>query len=116
MSTRLRVGIIGCGGIAGHHIRGYLDSGRYEIVGLVDLEAAAMVEKDAAFKIAPRHYSDAREMLAHEQPDVVSVCTWHLGHATWTIAAAVHRPKAILCEKPMADTIGRAEQMILACQ
>jgi predicted dehydrogenase len=47
---------------------------------------------------------------------VVSICTWHTGHAGWTIAAAAQRPKAILCEKPMADTIGRAEQMVLACQ
>ncbi len=116
MSARLRVGIIGCGGIAGNHIRGYLDSGRYEIVGLADLEESAMAEKDATFKISPQHYADPREMLAQEQPDVVSICTWHSGHATWTIAAAVHRPKAILCEKPMADTIGRAEQMLLACQ
>jgi predicted dehydrogenase len=75
-----------------------------------------MVEKDTAFTIAPRHYTDARAMLAQEQPDVVSICTWHAGHATWTIAAAALRPKAILCEKPMADTIGRAEQMLLACQ
>lgn len=116
MNTTLRACVIGCGSIASHHIRGYLDSGRYEIVGLADLEESAMAEKDATFKIAPRHYADAREMLVREQPDVVSICTWHLGHATWTIAAAVQHPKAILCEKPMADTLGRAEQMVLACQ
>nr|MBA3947610.1 Gfo/Idh/MocA family oxidoreductase [Herpetosiphonaceae bacterium] len=34
----------------------------------------------------------------------------------WTIAAAAAHPKAILCEKPMADTLGRAEQMIIACE
>ena len=75
-----------------------------------------MAEKDAKFNIAPRHYTDARQMLVEQRPDVVSVCTWHAGHANWTIAAAAHHPKAILCEKPMADTIGRAEQMLLACQ
>jgi predicted dehydrogenase len=116
MSDKLRVGVIGCGGIATMHIRGYLDSGRYEIVGLADLEPAAMAEKSALFSISPRHYTDAREMLAQERPDVVSVCTWHPGHATWTIAAAVVRPQAILGEKPMADTLGHAEQMLLACQ
>lgn len=116
MSNKLRVGVIGCGGIARIHIRGYLDSGRYEIVGLADLEESAMAEKDEMFGISPRHYADAREMLAQEKPDVVSICTWHLGHATWAIAAATYRPKAILVEKPMADTLGRAEQMILACE
>jgi len=104
MTSKLRVGIIGSGGIASVHLRGYLDSGRYEIVGLADLEESAMAEKDA------------RAMLATEQPDVVSICTWHPGHAPWTIAAAAYHPKAILCEKPMADTLGHAEQMLIACQ
>lgn len=116
MTTKLRVGVIGAGGIAAVHLRGYLDSGRYEIVGLADLEESAMAEKDKTFNIAPRHYTDARAMLAEERPDVVSVCTWHPGHAPWTIAAATFRPKAILCEKPMADTIGHAEQMMIACR
>jgi predicted dehydrogenase len=44
------------------------------------------------------------------------VCTWHAGHAPWTIAAASFKPKAIICEKPMADTIGHAEQMLVACR
>lgn len=116
MNQPLRVGVIGCGGIASVHIRGYLDSRRFEVVGLADLEPAAMAEKNAAFGIAPRHYSDARQMLDRERPDVVSICTWHSGHAPWTIAAASYRPKAILCEKPMADTLGHAEQMVTACQ
>lgn len=116
MTDKLRVGVIGCGGIATMHLRGYLDSGRYEIAGLADLEEAAMAQKDEMFEIAPRHYTDAREMLREERPDVVSICTWHPGHATWTIAAAAQRPRAILCEKPMADTLGRAEQMVIACQ
>jgi predicted dehydrogenase len=116
MSTKLRVGVIGCGSMAGNHIRGYLDSGRYEIVGLADLEEAAMAETDARFGIESRHYTDARAMLAQERPEVVSICTWHSGHAPWTIAAATAHPRAILCEKPMADTLGRAEQMIIACR
>lgn len=116
MSDKLRVGVIGCGGISSIHIRGYLDSGRYEIVGLADLEPAAMAEKNDTFGIAPRHYSDARAMLASEKPDVVSICTWHPGHAPMAIAAAAHRPKAILVEKPMADTPGNAERMVTACR
>jgi predicted dehydrogenase len=114
--TLLRVGIIGCGGIASVHLRGYLTSGRYDIVGLADLEESAMAEKDTTFHISPRHYSDARAMLAEEKPDVVSICTWHAGHALWAIAAAPFRPKAILTEKPMADTLGHAEQMMTACK
>jgi predicted dehydrogenase len=99
-----------------NHIRGYLDCGRYEVVALADLNESSMQEVDQQFDISPRHYTDAHEMLEQERPDVVSVCTWHIGHATWTIAAAAYQPKAILCEKPMADTVGRAEQMMISCR
>jgi predicted dehydrogenase len=54
-------------------------------------------------------------MLDAERLDVVSVCTWHTGHSPWTVAAAARRPKAILCEKPMADTLGHADEMLVAC-
>jgi predicted dehydrogenase len=116
MTTKYRVAIIGCGGMSRNHIRGYIDTGRYEIAALADLQEAAMSEVDQQFTISPKHYSDARQMLESERPDVVSICTWHAGHVSWTIAAAAYRPKAILCEKPMADTVGGAEQMMIACQ
>ena len=55
-------------------------------------------------------------MLDIENPDIVSVCTWHPLHAEMTIAAAARQPKAILCEKPMATNLGEAEAMMIACQ
>jgi UDP-N-acetyl-2-amino-2-deoxyglucuronate dehydrogenase len=116
MGTKLRAGVIGCGSISKNHVGGYIDSERYEVVALADLNESAMDEIDARFGIKTRHYTDARQMMESEGLDVVSVCTWHTGHATWTIAAAAYKPKAILCEKPMADTLGRAEQMIIACR
>ncbi|HRJ40714.1 MAG: Gfo/Idh/MocA family oxidoreductase [Caldilineaceae bacterium] len=116
MSPKLRAAVIGCGGIANNHLSGYLNSGRYEIVALADVNPAAMAEKNERHSIAPNHYTDAREMMEKERPDVASICVWHGGHAPWTIAAAAFQPKAILCEKPMADTIGNAEQMLIACQ
>ncbi len=114
--TKLRVGILGCGGMSRNHINGYLISGRYEIVALADLNESAMADKDEQFSLSTKHYTDAREMLDRENLDVVSICTWHGGHAPWTIAAAAYQPKAILCEKPMADTLGAAEQMLVACR
>ncbi len=116
MADKLRVGIIGCGGMARGHVRGYLYCGRYEIVALADLDPETMDNYDAEFKFKTKHYTDAREMLDKERPDVVSIGVWHKGHAPWTIAAAARRPKAILCEKPMADSIQAAEQMLIACQ
>lgn len=116
MTTKLRVAVIGSGGMSRNHLQGYLNCGRYEIVALADLNEAAMADKDAQLGLTTTHYHDAREMLEKERPDVVSVCTWHTGHAIWTIAAAAYQPKAILCEKPMAENLGRAEDMLVACR
>ncbi len=113
MSTTLRAGVIGCGSIAAAHIRGYLDSNRYEIVALADLEEAAMAEQDTRFGIAPRHYTDARTMLAQERLDVVSICTWHSGHAPWAIAAATSHPRKA---DGRHDRPGRADDDCLPAQ
>ena len=37
MDRRLRVAIVGCGGIAHQHARAYAESGRTQLVGLVDI-------------------------------------------------------------------------------
>jgi predicted dehydrogenase len=98
------------------HVRAYLALGRYEVVALADLHEEAMDRFDAECGISPKHYLDGREMLDQEALDVVSIGTWQSGHAQWTVAAASRRPKAIVCEKPMAATLGGAERMRVACQ
>jgi UDP-N-acetyl-2-amino-2-deoxyglucuronate dehydrogenase len=115
VSEKLRVGVIGCGKMAQHHIAGYISCGRYQVAAFADPDEDAMREMDARFSISTAHYQDARVMLDTEKLDVVSVCVWHTGHSPWTVAAAARRPKAILCEKPMADTLGRADEMLMAC-
>jgi predicted dehydrogenase len=55
-------------------------------------------------------------MMAKERPDIVSVCSWDPMHAEMTIAASTFRPKAILCEKPMAVSLGEADAMVIACE
>ena len=115
MPAKLRAAVVGAGNISRNHIHGYLATGRYEIVALADLNAEAMAEKNEAFGISPTHYSDARRMMEEERPDVVSICTWHSGHEPWTVAVAACKPRAILCEKPMADSVGAAERMLIAC-
>ena len=120
MSDKLSAGVIGCGSIAAVHVQGYLDSGRYQVVALADLSGEAMADFDAKFAdrdgYSAKHYTDAAKMLDSEGLDVVSVCVWHRGHARWTIEAATRKPRAILCEKPMAENLGRADEMLVACR
>jgi predicted dehydrogenase len=109
-----RAGIIGCGGIGMAHVRGYQGVPGIEVVAAADPVERARREFETRFGI-PRTYADAAEMLRSEPLDFVSVCLWHPLHAEFTGLAARHRPKAILCEKPMATCLAEADAMLAAC-
>lgn len=106
----LKVGIIGNGGIANCHARGYKALGdRVKIVACCDIveeKAKAFSEKHNI----PNYYTDCKDMLANEEIDVVSVCTWNSAHAPCTIAA-LNAGCHVICEKPMAMNAEEAQAM-----
>ena len=111
----LKVGIIGNGGIANCHASGYKALGdRVEIVACCDIveeKAKAFAEK---YDI-PNYYTDCKDMLAKEDIDVISVCTWNSAHAPCTIAA-LDAGCHVICEKPMAMSAAEAEEMKAAAE
>src|SRR5438874_7568462 len=113
-----RTGIIACGNIARVHARAWQNvPGQPVAIGCIaDTNADARREFGDFFGVAPeRRYADYRDMLNQEQPDFVDVCSWHGLHAEMVIAAAARRPRAILCQKPMALSLGDADKMMIAC-
>jgi predicted dehydrogenase len=110
-----RAGIIGCGSIAAHHARGYQNAEQIELVAVTDPVESRRRGFQETFGV-PSTYADAGEMLRSERLDFVSVCLWHPLHAEFTVMAAQHRPKVILCEKPMATCLAEADAMIAACE
>lgn len=124
--AQFRVGIIGCGrpwksegasgfGMANFHANGYTASPDTTIVALADIN----LENARAFQAmhgGERIYTDYEEMLAREQLDIVSICTWPHHHAPMVIAAAEAGVKAIHCEKPMAPSYAEALRMVDICQ
>jgi UDP-N-acetyl-2-amino-2-deoxyglucuronate dehydrogenase len=115
MSQKYRVGIIGTGGIARTHTRGYQSLDSAEVVAGADVSQTAL-DKFSAELGVPGKYTDYREMLKKEDLDIVSVCTWAGMHSEATVAAAQAGVKAILCEKPMAVSLGGADAMLQACE
>src|ERR687885_1392514 len=114
-----RTAIIACGTIARVHARGWLGvPGQAVALGaLADTHPDARREFGDFFGIPEdKRYAHFREMLDHEQPDFVDACSWHQQHAEMVIAAAARRPKAIICQKPMAVSLGEAEAMLTACE
>ena len=124
--AQFRVGIIGCGhpwksegasgfGMANFHAHGYTASPDATIVALADIN----LDNARAFQAThggERIYTDYHEMLAREQLDIVSICTWPHHHAPMVIAAAEAGVKAIHCEKPMAPSYAEALRMVDICQ
>jgi predicted dehydrogenase len=117
--SQYRTAIIACGIIARVHARGWLSLPGHPttIAALADTNPDARREFGDFFNVGEEHrYADYREMLDIERPDFVDVCSWHQQHAEMVIAAAARRPKAIICQKPMAVDLGEADAMLTACE
>lgn len=116
--SKYRTAIIACGNIARVHARAWqnVPGQPVEIGALADTHPDARREFGDFFGVPEDHrYADFREMLDQERPDFVDVCSWHGSHAEMVIAAAARRPRAIICQKPMALSLGDAEKMMVAC-
>ena len=111
---KLKVGIIGCGGIAWHHMDSY---GRQNDV---DLCAFCDIVPGKAEKLRRKSgnenalcYTDIKDMFANEELDAVSVCTYNATHKDCTVYA-LERGANVLLEKPMCVTLDEGIEMMKA--
>jgi len=113
VAEKLRVGVIGLGGIANYHVQAFLDSGA-ELVACCDIKPDVLTQFADRYAVVER-YTDYKEMLHEVDLDIVVICTNETLHAEMTVQAAVSGPRAILCEKPMAMNLGEADEMLRKC-
>jgi len=110
---KLRVGIIGVGGIAQAHLQGYAKLGdKVELLAFCDtiLEKAEKGAKEFGSPKA-KCFTDYREMLEMKNIDAVDICTPNKFHAPIAIDA-LKAGKHVYCEKPMAINSEEAEAMV----
>jgi predicted dehydrogenase len=116
MSKQYRAAIVGCGSIGQAHMQGYQRLDNVDVVAVADPLGPARNMYMNEYGI-PQGYATVAEMLEKAQPDIVSVCVWHLLHDTVTAeVAAGPSVKGIICEKPMAIGMGRADAMVDVCE
>lgn len=112
-SDKVRIGIIGCGGIAnGKHMPSLKKVPNAEMVAFCDI----IVEK--AEKAAKQYgtpdakvYEDYKKLLEDKTIDVVHVLTPNRAHSFITVDA-LEAGKHVMCEKPMAINSAEAKKML----
>ncbi|HHW09194.1 MAG TPA: Gfo/Idh/MocA family oxidoreductase [Firmicutes bacterium] len=118
MSTKkLKVGIIGTGGIAnGKHMPNLAKCPEVEMTAFCDLvEERAQEAAQKYGAPGSKVYTDYKELLKDESLDVVHICTPNWVHAEQAIAA-LEAGKHVMCEKPMAKTSAEAWAMVAAAK
>ncbi len=110
--AKVRVGIIGTGGIALTHRIGYSASNA-TVAAICDVNADTLATRQREWEVG-NGYTDYREMLANPAIEAVSICTPNSTHGPITMAAAA-AGKHVLCEKPVSMSLVEAQHMIDAC-
>ena len=116
-SRKLRIAFIGCGWIAGSHIKSLLKQPDVEIVAGADLipgKAKAFFEKHGLTGVKT-DYASHRELLADKSLnlDAVTICTYNRQHAQPAIDA-LNAGLHVLLEKPFTVTTEEAIEVMRA--
>lgn len=93
------------------HAAGFGAAKRTELVAVSD----SIREKSEQIRMrynVPRSYTDYREMIEVEQPDIISIATRPATHAEITVYAAEKGVKGIYCEKPLCCSMAEADAMV----
>ncbi len=121
--------IIGCGRIAGlneddpfrkkpcSHIGAYLSNPAFDVKGVYDIQQEASETFANKFGIKGR-YQDIGKALSDIKPELVSIAVPYEFNSeiVQTVAQHINRPKMIFCEKPIANSLQSAEEMVRVCR
>lgn len=115
---KLKIGIIGCGGIANQkHMPALAKlNQKAEMVAFCDTIEERAVEAAKAYGIAEaKVYTDYKQLLEDDTIDVIHVLTPNVSHSEITVAS-LEAGKHVMCEKPMAINYAEAKKMLDAAK
>ena len=124
--TKVRIGIIGCGGIArGAHLPRLAEIEDCEITALCDIDRAALDRAGDQYGVPiERRFTDYRDLVACGQVDAVEVCTPNDMHVPCALAAVearkpvnVEKPLSLSCEtaQPLLDRLAQTPVVSMMC-
>ncbi len=114
---KVRIGIIGCGGIAnGKHMPALAKVPQAEMVAFCDIVIERAEKAAKQFGIpGAKVYEDYKQLLEDKTIDVVHVLTPNRAHSLITVDA-LDAGKHVMCEKPMAINSIEAQKMLDAAK
>ncbi|MCQ2432621.1 MAG: Gfo/Idh/MocA family oxidoreductase [Clostridia bacterium] len=113
MEKTLKIGIIGCGGIAHAHMNAYKQIPGVEVVAGADIipgKARAFLDE---FGLTDAKDFESADELLKMDLDGVSVCTYNMQHCVCAVAA-LKAGKHVLLEKPLCVTMEEAKEIVAA--
>ncbi len=111
MKDVLRVGVIGLG-MGRSHVAGFNAHAQARVVAICDQQEDRLAEIGDSNDVTGR-YTDAAEMIATENLDIVTVATPNKFHHPYTMMA-FEAGAHVFCEKPMAMNAQEAREMVAA--
>jgi len=108
-----RTAIIGTGGIAVQHMEAVQAAGeRVSLVAVADIDEGRAAAFKAKYAI-PTYYTDPRQLLEQEKPDLVLIATPPATHADLSIAS-LEADAFVLCEKPLCRSLAEFDRITAA--
>lgn len=111
MQNKMKVAVVGCGGIAHTHCSALAKNERTEIVGLCDIKPERAEEKQRLYAPQAKVFTDYMQMFDTLPFDALHICLPHYLHAPVAIEA-LRRSKHVFLEKPMCITEGQITEML----
>ncbi|MGH7912358.1 MAG: Gfo/Idh/MocA family protein [Candidatus Dormibacteraceae bacterium] len=112
MAGKVRVGLIGCGGIGQRHAAALSSIDAVDFAACCDVDERKAQKTAATFGVS-RSFGDAASLFRSGAVDAVTICTPHPQHGPVLIAAADAGVNAIV-EKPLSIDLGEADRMVEA--
>lgn len=109
----MKYALIGCGRISPNHIVA-AQSNHLEIVALCDVETHNMRDKIIKFRLpkSVKCYTDYKEMLETEKPELVAIATESGKHAQIAVDCMTIGHANLIIEKPIALSLEDADKII----
>ncbi len=115
MEKILNVAVLGCGRVAGHHVKAVQHHPHLKLVAICDIKVDRMVSMPGAGS-APRYINYHEMFRQHPEIDIVAVVTPSGMHFEHALDAVERYKKSVVVEKPVVMRLAQGDQLTAAAK